>query len=69
MADRRRLIGEALAALIADREGFTVTGAVSADDPAQAIGEQRPDVIVVSAGADSRAALELVRNLRRQPRG
>jgi DNA-binding NarL/FixJ family response regulator len=69
VADRRRLIGEALAALIADREGFTVTGAVSADDPAQAIGEQRPDVIVVSAGADSRAAMEMVRNLRRQAPG
>jgi DNA-binding NarL/FixJ family response regulator len=69
VSDRRRLIAEALAALIADREGFTVTGAVSADDPARAIDEQRPDVIVVSAGADSRAAMEMVRNLRRQAPG
>lgn len=66
VADRRRLIAEALAALIADREGFSVTGAVMADGAVEAIAEQRPDVVVVGAGADSRPAMDLVRELRRR---
>ncbi|MFZ1996910.1 MAG: response regulator transcription factor [Solirubrobacteraceae bacterium] len=66
MADPRRLIAEALAALIADREGFSVTGAIVADVAVKAISEQRPDVVVVGAGIDSRPTLELVRELRRR---
>lgn len=66
VADARRLIAEALAALIAAREGFSVTGAIAADNAVEAISEQRPDVVVISAGADSRAAMELVRDLRRR---
>jgi DNA-binding NarL/FixJ family response regulator len=66
VADRRRLIAEALAALIANREGFSITGAIVADDAVEAILEQRPDVAVVSAGGDSRPAMELVRELRRR---
>jgi DNA-binding NarL/FixJ family response regulator len=66
VADPRRLIAEALAALIADREGFAVTGALVADGAVQAIFEQRPDVVVVGAGADSRPAMALVRELRRR---
>lgn len=66
VADPRRLIAEALAALIANREGFAVTGAIVADGAAEAISEQRPDVVVVGAGADSRPAMELVRELRRR---
>jgi DNA-binding NarL/FixJ family response regulator len=66
VADPRRLIAEALAALIGNREGFAVTGAIVADGAAQAISEQRPDVVVVGAGADSRPAMELVRELRRR---
>lgn len=65
VADRRRLIAEALAALIANREGFSVTGASVVDGAAKAIVEQRPDVVVVGAGLDSRSAMELVRELRR----
>ncbi|MGZ4165687.1 MAG: LuxR C-terminal-related transcriptional regulator [Solirubrobacteraceae bacterium] len=65
VADRRRLIAEALAALIASREGFTVTGAVGGDEPVRTIAEQHPDMVVVSVGADSREAMELVRELRR----
>jgi DNA-binding NarL/FixJ family response regulator len=69
VADPRRLIAEALGALIAGREGFAVTGATVAEGAVQAIAEQRPDVVVVGAGADSRPAMELVRELRRrQPR-
>ena len=66
VADPRRLIAEALAALIASREGFAVTGAIVAAGAAKAISEQRPDVVVVGAGADTRAAMELVRELRRR---
>ncbi len=66
VADRRRLIAEALAALIADREGISVTGASAADGAVQAIAEQQPDVVVVGAGLDSRSAMELIRELRRR---
>jgi two-component system, NarL family, response regulator DesR len=69
VADRRRLIAEALAALIAEREGFTVTGAVAGDAAVTAIADQHPDMVVVGAGADSRAAMELVRDLRRRVPG
>lgn len=66
VADPRRLIAEALAALIAGREGFAVTGAIVADAAVQAVAEQRPDVVVVGAGADARPAMDLVRELRRK---
>jgi DNA-binding NarL/FixJ family response regulator len=66
VADSRRLIAEALAALIANREGFSVTGASVSDGAAEAIAEQRPDVVVVGAGPDSHSAMELVRELRRR---
>lgn len=66
VADPRRLIAEALAALIAGRDGFSVTGALVADGAVEAISEQRPDVVVIGAGADSRSAMQLVRELRRR---
>src|ERR1700760_3286333 len=69
IADGRRLIAEALAALIAGREGFIVTGAVAGDDAVRTIAEQQPDLVVVGVGADSRAAMELVRELRRRVPG
>jgi DNA-binding NarL/FixJ family response regulator len=65
VTDRRRLIAEALAALIADRDGFSVTGAIAADGAVAAIAEQRPDVVVVGAATDSRPAMEFARELRR----
>jgi DNA-binding NarL/FixJ family response regulator len=66
VADRRRLIAEALAALIADRDGFSVTGAIVAELAVEAVLQQRPDVVVVGTGADSRPAMDLVRELRRR---
>jgi two-component system response regulator DevR len=66
VTDQRRLIAEALAALIAAREGFSVTGAVAGERSVDVIAEQRPDVVVVGAGADSRPARELVRDLRQR---
>jgi DNA-binding NarL/FixJ family response regulator len=66
VADRRRLIAEALAALIAGREGFAVTGAIVAEVAVEAVVQQRPDVVVVGVGADARPAMDLVRELRRR---
>jgi DNA-binding NarL/FixJ family response regulator len=65
VADRRRLFAEALAALIDDRDGFLVTGAI-VDEVVEAVAEQRPDVVVVGADADARPAMDLVRELRRR---
>ncbi|HYZ80184.1 MAG TPA: response regulator transcription factor [Solirubrobacteraceae bacterium] len=69
VADRRRLIAEALGALIADRAGFAVTGVVAGDAAVTAIVDQHPDMVVVGAGADAQAAMELVRELRRRAPG
>jgi len=66
VADRRRLIAEALAALIADRDGFAVTGAIVAEAAVEAVVQQRPDVVVVGVGTDARPAMDLVRELRRR---
>jgi DNA-binding NarL/FixJ family response regulator len=66
VADPRRLIAEALAALIAARDGFVVTGAIVAELAVEAVEQQRPDVVVVGAGADPRPAMDLVRELRRR---
>jgi DNA-binding NarL/FixJ family response regulator len=66
VADRRRLIAEALAALIADRDGFLVTGALVAEGAVELVAQQQPDVVVVGASADPRPAMELVRELRRR---
>jgi DNA-binding NarL/FixJ family response regulator len=68
VADRRRLFAEALAALIADRDGFLVTG-VFVGEVVDAVAEQRPDVVVVAAAADARPAMDLVRELRRRVPG
>jgi DNA-binding NarL/FixJ family response regulator len=68
IADRRRLIAEALAVLIGTADRFVVTGAVtgavSTDSAVTALVEQRPDVVVIGVGADPRQALELARGLR-----
>ena len=69
VADRRRLIAEALAALIAERDGFSVTGAIVSELAVEAVAAQRPDVVVVGAGADTRPAMALVRELRRRVPG
>lgn len=69
VADRRRLIAEALAALIAGGEGFTVTGAVAGEGAAVRLAEQHPDMVVVGTGADSKEAIQLVRELRQRAPG
>jgi two-component system, NarL family, nitrate/nitrite response regulator NarP len=60
IGDRRRLIGEALAALIETLEGFTVTGVLAGDQAITAIAAQNPDLALVGVGEDTDGAVELV---------
>jgi two-component system nitrate/nitrite response regulator NarP len=60
IGDRRRLIAEALAALIEAMDGFTVAGVVAGDDTVSAITAQKPDLAVVGVGEDTEGAVELV---------
>lgn len=69
IADDRRLIAEALAALIGSRDGFSVAWAGVGEDAVAAVPEQRPDVVVVGVGAEPRRALELARTLLAAPCG
>src|ERR1700742_1827262 len=64
VADRRRLIAEALAALIADCDGFSVTGAIVGELAVEAVAAPRPDVVVVGAATDARPAMAFARELR-----
>jgi DNA-binding NarL/FixJ family response regulator len=63
IGDRRRLIAEALAALIETLEGFTVTGVVAGDEVVPAIAAQKPDLAVVGVGEDTDGVVELVETL------
>jgi DNA-binding NarL/FixJ family response regulator len=60
IGDRRRLIAEALAALIETLEGFTVTGVVAGDEALPAFATQKPDLAVVGVGEDTDGVVELV---------
>jgi DNA-binding NarL/FixJ family response regulator len=63
IGDRRRLIAEALAALIAALEGFTVASVVAGDDCLAAITVYKPDLALVGAGRDRDGTIELVRSM------
>jgi two-component system, NarL family, nitrate/nitrite response regulator NarL len=60
IGDRRRLIAEALAALIETLEGFTVTGVVAGDEVVPAIAAPMPDLAVVGVGEDTDGVVDLV---------
>ncbi len=60
IGDRRRLIAEALAALIETLEGFTVTGVVAGDEVVPPIAPPKPDLAVVGVGEDTDGVVELV---------
>jgi DNA-binding NarL/FixJ family response regulator len=64
VADGRRLIAEALAALIRTMEGFVVVGVFDGAEALPAIVARNPGVLLVGVGADGREAFELVRSLR-----
>lgn len=63
IADRRRLIADALAALIGALEGFTVAGVVGGDDCLAAITVHKPDLALVGVGRDRDGSLDLVRSM------
>jgi DNA-binding NarL/FixJ family response regulator len=64
VADERRLIGEALAALIRTMAGFSVTGVFGGDGPACAVGMQHPDILLVGMGAWPGAGFAMVKAMR-----
>jgi DNA-binding NarL/FixJ family response regulator len=64
IADERRLIADALAALIDARDEFSVTGVTSDGRALGAIAKQRPAVILIGVGSGSEGAFALVRQLR-----
>jgi DNA-binding NarL/FixJ family response regulator len=64
VGDERRLIADALAALIGTMAGFAVTGVVASDQALGALAAQKPDLVLVGVGAGPEAALKLVRSLR-----
>ena len=63
IGDRRRLIAEALAALIGALEGFAVASVVVGDDCLSAITVDKPDVALVGVGRDRDGTIELVRSM------
>ena len=64
VADNRRLIAEALAALIRTMEGFTVVDVFDGAEEPPAIVARDPAVLVVGTGADPSGGFALVRSLR-----
>jgi two-component system nitrate/nitrite response regulator NarP len=64
VADERRLIAEALAALIRTIAGFSVTGVVGGDEAACAVGMQKPDILLVGMGAGPSPPFALVKSMR-----
>jgi two-component system, NarL family, nitrate/nitrite response regulator NarP len=64
VADERRMIAEALAALVDTLSGFSVTGVMTGATDVCAIAAQRPDLVFAGVDAGSRAGFELVRSAR-----
>ena len=62
--DGRRLIGEALAALIGTMDGFVVVDVFEGAEALPAIVARDPGVLLVGVGAELTGAFELVRSLR-----
>jgi len=64
VADDRRLIADALAALIDNMTGFSVTGIVGDDETACAADMPKPDILLVGIGAARPAGFALVQSMR-----
>lgn len=64
VADNRRLIAEALAALIRTMDGFEVTNVFGGADEVPSIVARRPGVLLVGTGADLSSGYQLVRSVR-----
>jgi DNA-binding NarL/FixJ family response regulator len=63
VADERRLIAEALAALIGRMPGFVVTGVIPNGLSLETIAAQHPDLVLVGVAPASHAAYEFVDSL------
>jgi DNA-binding NarL/FixJ family response regulator len=64
VADERRTIAEALAALIGTIPGFMATAVVSCAGDVSAIAERPPDLVLAGVEPGSRAGFGLVREIR-----
>jgi len=64
VVDPRRLIADALAALIRMRERFLVLGAAGVEDAVAQVTAQQPDVLVCGVGCQPGQSLDLVKDLR-----
>lgn len=64
VVDERRLVAEALAALISTFAGFSVTEVLAPETVIDAIAEQAPDVLLMGIPANSHTACELLRTMR-----
>jgi DNA-binding NarL/FixJ family response regulator len=64
IADNRRLIAEALAALIRTMDGFAVVAVFAEGEELPAIVARDPGVLLVGTGADLSGGFQLIRSLR-----
>ena len=64
VGDDRRLIAEALAALVGTMAGFAVTAVVDGDAGVGAIAAEPPDLVLAGVEARSEAGFDLVRSIR-----
>ncbi len=64
IGDERRMIAEALAALVASLPGFTVTAVVAAEPGLGTIAAEPPDLMLAGVDAGSKAGFSLVRSMR-----
>jgi DNA-binding NarL/FixJ family response regulator len=64
VADNRRLVADAIAALIRTMDGFEVVGVLDSPEGVRAIVAQDPRVLLVATGADLTGGFQLVRALR-----
>ena len=65
IADGRPLIAEALAAIVDAQDGFTATVTAAGRDGLPTLVADPPDVVLLGAGADPRAAARLASSLRK----
>lgn len=64
VADKRRLVAEALAALIRTMDGFSVVDVFDGAEELPAIVARNPGVLLVGTGADLSSGFQLIRSLR-----
>ncbi len=66
IADVRRLIADAFAALVGRMDGMAVAGVIACEAAICTLPKPEPDLLIAGVGADSADGLELVRMIRRR---